>query len=128
MNVFQTILESYGADYEDTMKRVMDSKERYIKFLGMLLADDNMDNLAKALDAGDLDAAFESAHTIKGVAGNMGLTPLYKAVADIVEPLRQRQKRDDYALMYQSVESEFKKVFILQEELKKAVEQDGADR
>ena len=35
-----------------------------------------------------MTSAFEAAHTLKGVTGNMGLTPLYDAVCTIVEPLR----------------------------------------
>ena len=35
---------------------------------------------AKFLHLVDLDGAFEAAHTLKGVAGNLGLTPLYRSV------------------------------------------------
>ncbi|MEG0963534.1 MAG: Hpt domain-containing protein, partial [Lachnospiraceae bacterium] len=41
----------------------------------------------------DYKNAFDYAHTLKGVAGNMGLSPIYKAICDIVEPLR----RNDYS-------------------------------
>ncbi len=51
--------------------------------------------------AGDLTGAFEAAHTLKGVAGNLGLTPLYEAVCAIVEPLRSRAGAD-YRSMYRS--------------------------
>ena len=44
--------------------------------------------MGAALDAGDVTAAFEAAHTIKGVMGNMGLTPMYEEVCYIVESLR----------------------------------------
>ena len=68
----------------------------------MLFQDENMQKLGAALANRDYTAAFEAAHTLKGVVGNMGLTPLYEAVCVIVEPLRSRECRDDYAALYQS--------------------------
>ena len=56
-----------------------------------------------------LRAAFEAAHTLKGVAGNLGLKPLYDAVCHIVEPLRRGEERDDYAVMYQTIQEEFQR-------------------
>ena len=64
----------------------------------------------RAIDSGNLEAAFDAAHTLKGVVGNMGLTPLYKAVCDIVQPLRAREEREDYPLLYQAIQKEFLKV------------------
>ena len=47
----------------------------------------------------DLIAAFDAAHTLKGVLSNMGLTPLYDCVSAIVEPLREG-RFDDTAEEY----------------------------
>ena len=41
-----------------------------------------------------LDAAFESAHALKGVAGNLSLTPLYEPLVSITELLRAREDTD----------------------------------
>ena len=65
----------------------------------------------------DLDGAFQAAHTLKGVSGNLGLTPLYEAVCDIVEPLRHGEKRSDYPAMLEKIEEEFAKVRQMHEEL-----------
>jgi glycosyltransferase involved in cell wall biosynthesis len=46
------------------------------------------DNLGVALEDGRLSEAFEFAHALKGIVGNMGLTPMFNIVCDIVEPLR----------------------------------------
>ena len=40
------------------------------------------------LDAGDNAAALTNAHTIKGIAGNLSLTPMFGAYAEIVDLLR----------------------------------------
>ena len=48
----------------------------------------------KALEAGDLDAAFEAAHALKGVTGNLALTPIYEPVQVVTELLRSRTETD----------------------------------
>ena len=83
MQTFKEIFEAYGADYETTMERFMGSEETYREFLDMLFDDDNLANLGEAIESGNLDMAFEAAHTLKGVAGNMGLKRLYAAVCDM---------------------------------------------
>ena len=107
MDEFKTLFENYGGDYAATMERFMGNRTLYLKLLDMLFQDPNLQNLGDALDAGDLTAAFEAAHTLKGVVGNMGLTPLYTAACAIVEPLRGRQPRDDYPELYRAVQTEF---------------------
>lgn len=117
MQTFQTILEAYGVDYEGTMRRVMHNQQLYLKLLDMLLADDNLGKLGEALRQDDRRAAFEAAHTLKGMTGNMGLTPLYQAVCALTEPLRAGEARDDYPELYQAVAREFEKIAPLRQAL-----------
>ena len=109
--------EAYGADYDVTMARFLGNEAMYLKFLNMLPQDDSLQKLGQALDGGDLTAAFAAAHTLKGVTGNLGLTPLYQAVCAIVEPLRAGEPRD-YSAAYQTVRREFHRVEELLERLK----------
>lgn len=108
MRGFKELFEEYGAEYEPTMARFMNGESSYLRFLDMLFRDDSLDNLGKALEANDLTAAFAAAHTLKGVAANMGLTPLYNAVSAIVEHLRVGEERDDYLRFYEDIKAEFK--------------------
>jgi HPt (histidine-containing phosphotransfer) domain-containing protein len=48
------------------------------------------------LDSGNLKEAFEAAHSLKGVTGNLSLTPLYEKLNSITEFLRE-EKQMDYA-------------------------------
>lgn len=109
MQGFKEAFEAYGADYTETMNRFVNNETLYLKLLSMLFEDDSLRQLGGALERKDWNAAFEAAHALKGVVGNMGLTPLYKAVCRIVEPLRNGEERDDYSLLYQAVCEEFKK-------------------
>ena len=80
MGGFREMFEAYGADYHSTMARFMGNEAMYIKFLDMLFKDDNLEKLGEALEKQDYEEAFSAAHTLKGVVGNMGLTPLFHAV------------------------------------------------
>ncbi|MDO4565982.1 MAG: Hpt domain-containing protein [Oscillospiraceae bacterium] len=121
MESFKGIFEEYGVDYEGTRERFMDSAQMYLKLLGMLLKDENLEILGGALEDGDLNRAFEAAHTLKGVAQNMGIRPLFEAVQKIVEPLRGGQQRGDYGELYENIKNEFGKLNEFEEELKKAI-------
>ncbi|WP_343208420.1 Hpt domain-containing protein [Anaerolentibacter hominis] len=107
MSRFQEIFQLYGADYENTMNRFMGNEEMYLRILDMLFKDDNLEKLGTALEEQDYKSAFEAAHTLKGVVGNMGLTPLYDAVCAIVEPLRAGMETLDYRALYQNIQSCF---------------------
>ena len=107
MGEFRKIFEAYGADYNSTMARFMGNEAMYVKFLDMLFKDDNLEKLGTALGQQDYEAAFAAANTLKGVVGNMGLTPLFNAVCAIVEPLRNGKDPDGYTALYQIIRSEF---------------------
>lgn len=118
MQGFKQLFEEYGADYDSTMERFMGNESLYLKFLDMLFQDNNLQRLQRAVADGDMADAFEAAHTLKGVTGNMGLAPLYQAVCEIVEPLRKKEARSDYQQMYDIIETEFQKAAQLREQLK----------
>lgn len=81
-------LTSRGCDIEGALPRFIDNRDFYCRMLEQVPREENFSKLGAALDAGDVTAAFEAAHTIKGVMGNMGLTPMYEEVCYIVESLR----------------------------------------
>lgn len=109
MQELKEAFAAYGADYEATMGRFMGSQAMYLRFLDMFFQDESFQKLGAALRGGDLNGAFEAAHTLKGISGNMGLAPLYAAVCAIVEPLRAGTARDDYPALYQAIQAEYRK-------------------
>ena len=70
--------------------------------IGMALKDSRFDTLGEKIAGGDLQAAFEEAHALKGVLGNLSLTPLYESVAEITELLRSRTEMD-YTPMLETI-------------------------
>lgn len=117
MKNFKEVFETYGANYEETMPRFMGNESLYLRLLNMLFEDTNLQKLGEELERGDIEAAFVAAHTLKGVVSNMGLTPLYKAVCAIVEPLREGEQRGDYVQLYQKICTEYQKADKLRQEL-----------
>lgn len=118
MSGFQEKFDAYGGDYSVTMGRFMGNEAMYLRFLDMLFEDESLRRLGDALEAGDMAGAFAAAHTLKGVAANMGLTPLYQAVCAMVEPLRAGERREDYPALYQEIETEFQRADLLRKQLK----------
>ena len=60
----------------------------------MVVKEANFDKLDQSIAAYDLDGAFEAAHALKGVLGNLSLTPMYEISVEITENLRVRREMD----------------------------------
>lgn len=89
MTEFEQKLRQYGADFDVALGRMDHDEEFYLECLKTFDEDPSYLELKAALEQKDCTAAFNCAHTLKGVAGNLGLTPLYQVICDLVEPLRQ---------------------------------------
>lgn len=87
MNVLDD-LRDWGCDVEGALERFVGDEELYRVCLNTVLSDKAFAGLGGALQAGDVQEAFDHAHTLKGVLANMGLTPMYDITVDLVEPLR----------------------------------------
>lgn len=88
-----TLKECYdalGGNYEDTVRRLYNEK-LVEKFLFKFEEDPSFENLKKALEEENLEAAFRAAHTLKGVAQNMGFDNLAESSSVLTEALRSRK-------------------------------------
>lgn len=84
-------LRTWGCDVEGAMERFLEDEELYYSCLKMVSEDAALEKLAEQLKAGEAEAAFDSAHTLKGVIANVGLTPMFDIIVRLVEPLRAGQ-------------------------------------
>lgn len=87
-------LKQFGADVDDGLSRCMGNEAFYFKLIVKVVEDKNFQALEDAVAAKDLDAAFDAAHSLKGVLGNLALTPVYEPVFEITELLRERKDID----------------------------------
>lgn len=81
-------LRSFGADVDSGLGRCMDNESFYFRLVKMALEDASFERLSAAAASGDVKAAFEAAHSLKGVLGNLSLTPLFAPASEITELLR----------------------------------------
>ena len=95
-------LQEFGADVQEGLGRCMNNEAFYFRMIGILVKDANFDALKQALEANDLDAAFEASHALKGVLGNLSLTPMAKTASEMCELLRSRTQAD-YAPMLEEL-------------------------
>lgn len=91
---FRRQLEEGGADVEATLKRFMGNDAIYQKFLGKFPNDPNYANLGTNIESGNFEEAYKCAHALKGVVGNLGLTPIFESVSTLVEELRNKANAD----------------------------------
>ncbi len=87
-------LREFGADADTALKRCLGNEAFYLKQINKVLEDDSFDMLKSSVESNDLDAAFEMAHALKGVWGNLGLIPLFEPVAEMTEHLRNKADKD----------------------------------
>ena len=88
--MLEQFYEAAHGDYDDVLARLR-SPERITRFLHMFAKDPSYASLEDALAAGDEEAAFRASHTLKGTAGDMGLTQLASTSSAVCEALRAHQ-------------------------------------
>jgi HPt (histidine-containing phosphotransfer) domain-containing protein len=87
-------LNTFGANTAEGLGRCFGNEALYLKLVATIPGEVNFDKLKSALEAGDLENAFLAAHALKGVLGNLSLTPLYTKVAEVTELLRGKTAMD----------------------------------
>ena len=87
-------LREYGANVDEGLGRCMGNEALYLKLVNTIPTEKNFETLKKSLDNNDLESAFDAAHALKGITGNLALTPLYDPIVEITELLRARKEMD----------------------------------
>ena len=92
-------LKNYGANVEEGLTRCMNNEDFYIMLVNKVLNDNKLDQLEQQINEKNLDAAFETAHALKGMYANLSLDPITKPVTEMTELLRSRSDVDYSALI-----------------------------
>ena len=105
-----TIIEFYefiSGDFNAARRRIP-SDALLIKFAKMFPSDPSMKNLREAIASGEMRAAFNAAHTLKGVSANLAFTKLHDAASNLTEQLRSGNQPANAGLV-DLLETEYKK-------------------
>ena len=97
-------LNEYGANTAEGLARCAGMEAFYIKLVNMSLNEPSFDKLQAAIQDNDLTAAFEAAHALKGVLGNLSLTPMFDVCSEMTELLRDRTEMDYTPMLNQLLE------------------------
>ena len=87
-------LWEFGANVDEGLERCMGMEDFYLEMIELGISDERFEQLGKDLEANNLDDAFETVHALKGVIGNLALTPLYETICEVTEHLRSREEID----------------------------------
>ena len=98
-------LRAYGANVDEGLGRCFGNEEFYLKLVNMIKDNQDFDKLKIALTDHNFKEAFEAAHALKGVLGNLSLTPMYEPVSEITELLRQETDMDYSGLLTAIIEA-----------------------
>lgn len=101
----EKIFAEAGIDVKGLVQRFMGNEALAKKFLIKFLEDKSFIRLKEAIENGNSEEAFKEAHTLKGVAGNLGLNALYECANCMTENLRggdMSTAGEDYAQMEQT--------------------------
>lgn len=82
------LLLEAGIDVDEALGRFLGNEALMMKFLLQFPEDQNFSRLRQSVAQGDAAGAFEAAHTLKGVAGNLSMGTLFRQISAQVEDLR----------------------------------------
>ncbi|MBQ7500565.1 MAG: Hpt domain-containing protein [Clostridia bacterium] len=91
-------LRKFGANVDKGLARCADNETLYLRIVGITVKDLSSGALGEALEAGDLDKAFDIAHKLKGGVNNLELTPIALPLSELTDLLRRKAPGDHMAL------------------------------
>ena len=94
-------LKQFGADTDQGLARCFKNEAMYLRLVNIAREQKEFGELESTLAQNDLEGAFHAAHALKGVLGNLSLTPLYEPVTKMTEMLRERLDTDYSGLLKQ---------------------------
>ena len=95
-------LEAWGCNVQEALERFVDDKDLYVMCMNLFVEDASFEALGAAIQSQNYEAAFEAAHTLKGVAGNVSAGPLFQTIESLTDKLRANN--------YAGVDEDYQKI------------------
>ena len=90
----QTQLSQGGVDVAVTLARFGGNEALFLKFLKRFPTDPTYETLKTELQNQSREGIKDACHTLKGVSGNLGLSPLFEACSNMMALLRADEQSD----------------------------------
>lgn len=103
-------LVSAGIQVGEALERLMGSEALFERLLKKFLSDDTFHSLEQAMAAGDRETAFQAAHTLKGLCGNLSLERLGNLAVQQTELLRKPEGWEEAKLQMPALSDAYKQV------------------
>lgn len=103
------LYEIFDGDYDGVMSRLM-NEQRVVKFAVRFIDDVTYSDFFNAYNAGDVQSAFRAAHTMKGVASNLGFSDLFKTSSAVTEDLRDGCPSGELPSLVKAMTASYEKV------------------
>ncbi|MGD1816619.1 MAG: Hpt domain-containing protein [Pleomorphochaeta sp.] len=96
-------LKNWGCDINGALDRFLNDKDLYFECLLMFVDDENFSELKNHINDEDQKIPFTYVHTLKGVAGNLGITPLFESLSELCEVLRSSNYNSNSGLYERTI-------------------------
>lgn len=97
-----TELKDLGVNTDEGLGRFLNNEALYEKMLKKLPDSMKSGQVLEAIEKGEINSAIEISHTMKGVLGNLSITPLYEAYTKIVALLREGRQDEAKNILTES--------------------------
>lgn len=87
-----------GIDTDSVLERFMGNEELFLSFLRRLPEEEAYDKLIVAIGEKNVSEAFDWAHRLKSILGNLSIMGAYHSLFEIVEVLRSGELPSDEQL------------------------------
>lgn len=105
----QEAMESCGVDVGATLRRFGNQEALWRRFLLKFPQDPTFASLGEAVSAGGMGDVERAAHTLKGIAANLGFDALSQCSAALVEAVRSGEEHR-VAPLYERLSAEHERV------------------
>lgn len=94
MGLFEE-LKALGVNVDEGLERVMDDESLYETMLGMFIDKINSNPIrTEDFEAESLDGLIGTVHMLKGLTGNLAMTPLFEGYMKVLNLLRTNCARE----------------------------------
>lgn len=88
-----------NVSYKNTLERFCGNEMIYKKFLKKFLQDDTYYNLEQSWKNNHYQEIGENAHTLKGIAGNLGLDGLFEISNNLFQTIKKEEYKEVERIM-----------------------------